>query len=237
MNDFLHYSINNLFGFSLVLIRISGLTVVSPIFGGEQVPKKIRAFFALFMSLAIYPGLSLNIDVIPLSMLDYFLITFKELCIGIMIGFLSTALFFGFQMGGRYMAIHMGMSMGRTLDPTSGMQTSLVGQILNFVVLTTFLIVNGHHFILKALYESFIIAPPLEFNFSIGFFDLCIKNFNVVIETSLKVAIPTMAALFAINLVFGFIARVAPKMNVFILSLPAKIAAGIVIVTVAMPAI
>ncbi len=237
MTELLTYSLNNIFGFSLVLIRLSGLCVVSPVFGGEQVPKRIRIFFALFMAFAIYPALNLKFDYVPLSLFDYFLIVLHELILGMMIGFLSTALFYGFQMGGRYMAIHMGMSMGRVLDPFSNMQTTVIGQILNFVVLAVFLIINGHHLLLKAVYDSFIYVPPLHVKLPSEAFNMGIEAFNVVVWTSLKIALPTMTALFAINIVFAFVARLVPKMNVFILSMPAKILAGVFIITAAMPAI
>jgi flagellar biosynthetic protein FliR len=105
------------------------------------------------------------------------------------------------------------------------------------MVIAVFLVLNAHHFILRAMLDSFQLVPPAQVVFSPVVFDEAIKTFNVVIWTSLKVALPTMAALFAINVVFGFIARLVPKMNVFILSMPAKIGAGVIIVIVAMPAI
>jgi len=237
MLDFVTYSITNIYGFSLVLIRLSGLCVISPIFGGEQVPKQIRVLFALTFALVIYPALQLQISSLPVSPFEFFLIVSKELILGLLIGFLVSVIFFGFQMGGRYIAIHMGMSMGRTLDPFSNTQSTIIGQIFNFIVIAVFLILNAHHFILRAMLESFRLVPPGQVIFAPVIFDEAMKTFNVVIWTSLKVALPTMAALFAINLVIGFIARLVPKMNVFILSLPAKIGAGVIIIVVAMPAI
>ena len=100
-----------------------------------------------------------------------------------------------------------------------------------------FLLINGHHIILRALHDSFTCVPLMGFAFNPGIFDQAIKTFNIVIATSLKVAAPTMAALFVINLLFSFIARLVPQMNVFILSLPIKIGVGIFIVVIALPAI
>lgn len=237
MFDFINYSIEHVYGFSLVMIRFSGLCVVSPIFGGEQVPKQLRALLALTFTFVVYPVLQLEFAVLPSSPFEYLIIVLGELAFGLMIGFLTTAIFYGFEMGGRYMSIHMGMAMGRTLDPFSNTQTTVIGQILNMLVIAVFLVLNAHHFILQAMVESFQQVPPAQVVFSLHVFDEAIKTFNIVIMTSLKVAMPTMAALFALNLVFGFIARLVPKMNVFILALPAKIGAGVIIVVVALPAI
>ena len=236
MIDFITYSAQNVYGFSLVLIRLSGLCVVAPIYGGEQVPRLVRALFALVFTIVIYPALDLSFSTLPSSPVEYLIIVLKELVLGLIIGFLATAIFFGFQMGGRYISIHMGMSMGRTLDPFSNQQTTVIGQIFNFVVIGVFLVLNAHHFILEAIYESFVLIPPATVVFTTVIFDHAIKTFNVVVWTSLKIALPTMAALFSINLVFAFISRLVPRMNVFILSLPAKIGSGIIITTVALPA-
>ena len=237
MIDFFTYSLTQVFGFSLVLIRISGLCVVAPFFGGEQVPRQIRVLLALAMSFVIFPALALNIQALPSEPLSYLIIVAKELAIGLLIGFLVTAIFFGFQLGGRFISIHMGLSMARMLDPFSSDRTSAIGQILALLTLTIFLIINGHHLILRALYDSFDKIPVLQVSFHEGIFNHAIEMFNIVIRTSIRVAAPTMAALFAINIIFGFIARLIPRMNVFILSLPAKIGVGVIIVTIALPAI
>jgi flagellar biosynthesis protein FliR len=235
--EFVNYSIEHVYGFSLVMIRFSGLCVVSPIFGGEQVPKQLRALLALAFAFVVYPVLQLRFDALPGSPFEYLIIVLGELVFGLLIGFLATAIFYGFEMGGRYISIHMGLSMGRTLDPFSNTQTTVIGQIFNMMVIATFLVLNAHHFILHAMVETFRQVPPAQVVFSVVAFDEAIKTFNIVIVTSLKVAMPTMAALFAVNVVFGFIARLVPKMNVFILALPAKISAGVIIVIVALPAI
>ncbi len=237
MADFLTFSLASIFIFSLVLIRIMGLSIVSPVFGGEQVPIQIRVLLALSIAFVFFPSLALKTASLPRSPIEYFIIVVKELCIGLLIGFLVTAVFYGFQLGGRYISIHMGLALSRILDPFSNVQTTVIGQMLGLITLTVFLIINGHHLILRALYASFVKIPPLSAVFHPNIFEHSIKVFNIVITTSLKIAVPTMAALFAINLIFGFIARLVPRMNVFILSLPAKIGVGVIIFLVTIPAI
>ena len=237
MAEFLTFSLTSIFAFSLVMVRITGLSIVSPVFGGEQIPIQIRVLLALSIAFVIFPSLALQITVLPRTPIEYFILVLKELAIGLLIGFLATAIFSGFQLGGRYMSIHMGLAMARILDPFTNVQNTVMGQMLGLVVLTVFLIMNGHHLILRALYTSFVKIPPMTIAFNTGIFEQAIKTFNIVIVTSLKIAMPTMAALFAINLIFGFVSRLVPRMNVFILSLPAKIGVGVIIIMVALPAV
>jgi len=135
------------------------------------------------------------------------------------------------------MSIHMGLAMARMLDPFTNIQSSVIGELMGLFTLTVFLIMNGHHLILRAIYDSFSHIPPLTVTYRPAIFDEAIRTFNIVITTSFKVAAPTMAALFAINLIFGFISRLVPRMNVFILSLPVKIGVGVIIILVTFPAI
>lgn len=235
MHDFLGYSSHSLFVFSLAFIRISGLCIVSPFFGGETVNERIRILLALFIAFVFFPTLQSSMSAVPTHVLEYLFLVLKELMVGLFIGFLVTAIFFGFQLGGRYMAIHMGLSMARMMDPFSNEQTSVIGQLLSLITLTVFVVVDGHHFILRALYSSFEYVPLAQVHFRAEILDQAVKLFNVVIDTSLRVAMPTMAGLFAVNMIFGFIARLVPKMKVFILALPAKIAIGVMIISASLP--
>ena len=51
----------------------------------------------------------------------------------------------------------------------------------------------------------------------------------------LKLAVPVVAALFMADLALGFIARTVPQMNVFVVGLPFKIGAGLVMVLLTLP--
>lgn len=237
MLEFLNYSLGNVYAFTLVLIRISGICVVAPFFGGEQVAKRIRALLALIITFVVFPTISFPQLEVPSSVPIILFVTLKELLLGFFIGFIPTAIFYGFQMGGKFASIHIGLAMARMLDPFAENESSIIGQIINMMLFVVFIVINGHHLVLKMLIDSFTIIPPTQFVFSVEIVDEAVKVFNIVIGTSLRVAAPLMAALFAINLVFGFTSKLVPQMNVFILSLPAKIAVGLLLLMVSLPAI
>jgi flagellar biosynthetic protein FliR len=237
MQDFFSFAMAHMFPFSLVFLRVSGLCVVAPIFGSDQVPKHIRVLLAMSLAFVLFPALQGLPQEMPPHALGYFLLVLKELVIGLMIGFLTTAIFHGFQMGGQFIAVDMGLAMGSMLDPFTNEQSSVLGQFFGMLTLIVFLVMNGHHFILRALYDSFRYVPPLSAVFRVDIFEYALQVFNVVVVTSLKVVMPMLAALFVINVVFGFIARLVPQMNVFVMSIPAKIAAGTIVTVLAIPAV
>jgi flagellar biosynthesis protein FliR len=56
-----------------------------------------------------------------------------------------------------------------------------------------------------------------------------------VLAVGIQLAAPAMIALLLADLFFGIINRVAPQINVFFLSLPVKMAVGLVVVLIALP--
>lgn len=238
MFDLYALTINSFFVFALVLIRVSGLCVVAPVIGGSQIPIQIRTLFALSLALVIFPMMKNAPELsVPVTFIGLALVVFKELVLGMFIGFFVSVIFLGFEMGGRFVSVHMGMSMARMLDPFSGKQSSVIGQLFGLLTMTAFVLIDGHHMMLKAVMYSFENIPLSGVVFTSELLSETIKSMNIVIYTALKIAMPMMGALFAINMLFGFIARLVPKMNVFILSLPVKIAAGVFLTVIVLPSL
>ena len=42
--------------FTLVLARVSGLVITAPIYGGSDIPMRVRAFLAFALAVLIMPG-------------------------------------------------------------------------------------------------------------------------------------------------------------------------------------
>ena len=56
-----------------------------------------------------------------------------------------------------------------------------------------------------------------------------------IFSVGLRLAAPVMAAVFLTDLAFGFIARVVPQMNVFLVGIPAKLLVGLAVLSVSAP--
>ncbi|MFO7945966.1 MAG: flagellar biosynthetic protein FliR [Armatimonadota bacterium] len=74
-------------------------------------------------------------------------------------------------------------------------------------------------------------APGQQRALSKVFVDLVASIFSV----GLRLAAPVMAAVFLTDLGFGFIARVVPQMNVFLVGIPAKMLVGLVVLSFSAP--
>jgi flagellar biosynthetic protein FliR len=56
-----------------------------------------------------------------------------------------------------------------------------------------------------------------------------------VFNLAVRIGAPCMVALLMTDVALGFIARVAPQMNVFIVGFPLKIAMGLIMLTLSLP--
>jgi flagellar biosynthetic protein FliR len=99
-----------------------------------------------------------------------------------------------------------------------------------------FLVTNGHHMLIKALYLSYDIVPLGSAVIRPKLTDNIIGLFARVFSMGFRIAAPIVAAVIISDVVLGIISKTIPQMNVFILGMPLKILVGLIIVLITIPA-
>ncbi len=222
-------------GFLLVIGRTSGLFISSPVFSGRQVPIQVKILLIIFLSGMIAFVNPLPTEV-PITHSGMFIMALAlELLIGYTLGFVAYVIFAGIQLAGQLMDMQMGFGIVNVIDPQSGMQVPLIGNFQYLVAIMVFLGVNGHHLLLRALNDSYQFIPVLGAGFNGEFLEFMMEMGAYMFVIGLKLAAPVVAALFMADLALGFIARTVPQMNVFVVGLPLKIGAGLVMVMLTLP--
>ena len=120
------------------------------------------------------------------------------------------------------------------MDPLSQISVPLIGQLKNMVALLIFLVVSGHHFLIKAIYRSYELAPLIAISGG-GASDLMkflVHSMTGMFIIALKIALPVMGTIFLVSVSLGVLAKAAPQMNILMLGFPLKIivAFGVLIV-------
>ena len=85
---------------TLVLVRTSGIVLVAPIFGTNDIPPTLRAFFAFALAMLIAPVQTAVMPVLPNSLIEFSIMIAAELLIGITLGLGVNILFSAFQLTG-----------------------------------------------------------------------------------------------------------------------------------------
>lgn len=233
--DIISFILVNFQLFILILFRITGLFVISPIFGRNNLPVIAKIGMAVTISLVILP-LKINtvyLDIENLRTLVFW--SMSEFVIGIIIGLIAFIYFSLIYLAGMIIDIQMGFGMVNIMAPQTNAQMPLMGGLYNIIITLIFLAMNGHHQIIKSLVYSYEILP-IGFNISVteNLMNYLIKIFMDIFGLALQLSAPILISIFLANVILGVLARTMPQMNIFIVGLPLKIALGIIMITLSL---
>jgi flagellar biosynthetic protein FliR len=213
--------------FFLVLIRVSVVLFLFPIFGGNLFPMMMKAGLSLALSLLFFPIVTIDLALFPDTIPAFVILVASELVIGLALGLTIRLFFAGVQLAGKLIGFQMGFAIINVMDPQSGTQVSIIDQIGYWVVLLVFLGLNGHHLMISALGESFHLVNIGVITLSPGFYATLQSIAADLFVISLKIGSPAIAALLFVSAAFGISAKFAPQMNILIAAFPVKIIVGL----------
>lgn len=232
-----------------VLMRVSGLFLVAPVFGSHFVPAQIKVFIILVTTLAIYPvavaaatsaptGAGLAVAALGGGDLwSMVALAAQELAVGLLLGYASLLAFVGIQVAGQFLDTEMGFGIINVIDPQLNQVSPLLGNFQYLLALLIFLATNGHYTLLSALAQSYRLLPVGGPRLTVGepVLGFMLSLFSGLFITALKVAAPVLAALFLTTVALGLLARAVPQLNIFMVGLPAKAIIGLALMAVLMP--
>ncbi|MBE9580209.1 MAG: flagellar biosynthetic protein FliR [Proteobacteria bacterium] len=225
--DLLGLSPDQFKSFVLILIRISIVLFMLPIFGGRMQPNAVKAGLALLISIVLFPVVRPDPTLFPEGLLAVVRLILSELVFGLVVGLILRLFFAGVQLGGQLIGFQMGFAIANILDPESGAQGSILAMLGYWVAILFFLLLDGHHILLKTLVESFSIVEVGSLGLHDGLFGRMLEVSADMFAMSIKVGAPAITALLLTSASFGIIARVVPQMNILIVAFPLKIVVGL----------
>lgn len=225
--DILNFSAAEYKIFILILIRVSVILFLFPVFGSPVVPALTKTGLAMVFTMILYPVLIVDPDLFPVKTVDFAILVVAELIIGMALSY-SIQVFFGtVQFAGQIIGFQMGFSMINVVDPQSGVSISVMSQIGYLVALVLFILLNGHHIILSAVVDSFRVINIGDIYLKAGLISQLKIMVTGLFVLGIKIAAPAMATLLFTSAAFGICAKFVPQMPVLIVAFPVKIAVGL----------
>jgi flagellar biosynthetic protein FliR len=225
--DLLTYSTEQFQIFLMVLIRISVVLYLFPVFSSTLIPATIKAGLALAMALVLMPVVPVDPARFPDSVPAFGMMMVAELFVGFVLG-LSVRIFLSaVELAGQVIGFQMGFSIINVLDPQTGSQVSIMGQIGNLVILVIFLMLNGHHTLIRGLVESYSVVDMGMISLGRNFWEQVMGLMAQMFVIAIKMGAPAITALLFTSAAFGITAKFAPQMNILIAAFPVKIAVGL----------
>lgn len=221
----------------LIFLRVTAFFAITNVFFPNGTPKTFKAMFSLIFSFALLSGVDYgSINEITSN---YYLIIyiFYEIVNGLILGLISNIAFEVVLMAGSLLDVHIGLSMVNTVDPNSKANTTITGNLLHYVALIIFFIVDGHHMLIKSLLESFITLPMGNGLLHAETMSTLIEIIANYFAIGLKIAIPIVLIMIMTDVAMGLVSRAVPQINVMILGMPVKMLIGILAISVSLPII
>lgn len=219
----------------LVMVRVSALFVLSPVFGNPVIPVRVRVGTAVIVALLLAP-MALAGPRPDLS--TPYLLTMAiaaELAAGLTLGFVAALFFHGVQFAGYLLGLQMGFGMNQLFDPTTRSNSSELGVLLSMVATVSFLASNAHHWLLAAIWRSFHAVPIASFVPRGPLVEKVLLATVGVFDVALTLMLPIGGVILVIELALAILNRVIPQMNVFAVGTGAKILLGMTALAATLP--
>jgi flagellar biosynthesis protein FliR len=220
--------------FLLVLARLSGLVASAPIFGHLVVPVRVRAGVVGALALALAPAVAAPplADASPSAVAGLVAV---EVVIGVLLGLVAQLVFAGVELGGQLAGIQLGFGMAGVIDPGSHAGSTVVAQWQQLAALLVFLVLDVHHVLVRAVVESFRVAPVGRAVLAGGVLEGVVAEAAGLFDVGVRIAAPVLVVLLLVNGALGVLARTIPQLNVFAVGFPVNVGVGLVVLGASLP--
>lgn len=216
--------------------RILALCFMLPIFNRQLLPGMLRYAVSAAMGLILVPALAPHYAATDLAWVDLVLLIAKEVFIGLVLGFLVAIPFWIFEAVGFVVDNQRGASLGATINPATGNDSSPLGILFNQAFMVFFLVGGGFTLMLTMLYDSFRLWDLWQWTPTLRreSIPLMLDQLSRFARLVFLFAAPAVIAMFLAELGLALVSRFAPQLQVFFLAMPIKSALALLVLVLYM---
>jgi flagellar biosynthetic protein FliR len=218
--------ISLLYGFLLVLARISGVFVFLPLPGLEAGPSAAKITLAMVLTFGMYsrwPAL----DPVPQSMLQLSGWMIAEAAIGLATGLAVAFIIEAITFGAQAISTQAGFAYASTIDPNTEADSTVLLLLAQLSAGLLFFAMGFDRLLLTILSRSLETAPPGAFLASRASVEALVMLGSNIFTTGLHLALPLMTLLFLIDLSIGLLGHLNSQLQLISLAFPAKMIAAL----------
>lgn len=221
----------------LLLARIGGAVMLLPGLGEADVPVTVRLALALALVALLLPVLSPNLPALPAAPAALLRLVLLETVAGLWLGLLARLLALALMQAGQVAALMVGLASPLQTDPLLGAQSTATGRLFGLLAAVLVLGSGLHALPLRALAESYAVLPPggpLPLGSTAEAVAQAVAD---SLGLALRLAAPLVLAAVLGHLALGLLARLAPRVQVYAVAVPAQILAGLLLLVLLLPAV
>ncbi len=224
-----------LFGFLLVLVRVSGVIIFVPIPGMQGLSEAARVFLALGLTITLMPAWP-QLPVAELSMARLPAWIGAEFAFGLLIGVALSLLLEGLQLAAQMVGLQAGYSFASTIDPTTQADVAVLQIITQLFAGFLFFALGLDREVVRVLAMSLDHIPAVALMTRQPVMDAVVRLGSQIFISGLRLAMPVLALLILMDLSFAIMGKVHSQFQIMSLSFAAKMLAGMALFAITLAA-
>jgi type III secretion protein T len=209
---------------SLALARMMAMISVMPAFTRLGVTGMLQASIALALSLPLLPLIASAVDAANMTTAVIIFLLLKEAVIGTVLGVVLGIPIWAAEAAGDILDLQRGSTFAGLMDPSAAAETSVTGTLFAVTIIALFFAVGGLPLMLRTVYDSYSLWPAQSFApiFTKEAGRIFLGLLDDIMTMGLMLAVPVVLAMLLADLALALVARAAPHMHIFDLSLSVK---------------
>lgn len=218
----------------LFLSRTSAFLLLTPLIGSGASfhGYKVALVVSVTSVMLLMQGLP---PVFVDSWVHFGLLLMREMVLGFGLALILHLVLLGLRVGSEMIGNQMAFTMANAVDPASGESLPVLSRMNESLFFLALLSVNGHHWILRALAESFDRAPVGGMSFGGSLPATLSTFFAQLFSSGIAFAAPVLALLMMVSLMIGLLARAVPQINVLEMGFSLRVGGGLVAIGLLSP--
>jgi len=213
---------------TLVLVRVSGMVAFAPFFSSTALPLRAKAVFVGAVAYLLAP----LVATLPQAQLSIsFSALLGELAVGLVYGLTLTLLNEMLLFAGQIAGMQFSFSMVNLLDPTSSIQTPLLGDL--FQLMGTLVVITSglDRILLASIVRSFRVAPLGTYALAPTAALEIVRAASGIFLAAVELAAPVLAATLLVEVAVALLGKLSPQLPVMSLTVPMKTLTGFALLT------
>jgi flagellar biosynthesis protein FliR len=221
---------SRLYGFLLVLARVSGVIVMVPIPGVSAGTSSSRIILALALTIALLPVWPAPAAEGPVvgTLLRWIV---SEAAFGLTMGVAVAFLLEGVQMAAQIIGLQAGYSFASTVDPTTQADTTSLQVLSQLLAGSLFFAFGFDRQVIRILARSFAAIPGGTYALNSSIVGTVTRLGSAIFVTGLQLAAPVLALMLLLDIAFAVLGRLQTHLQLLSLSFSIKMLIGLSFLT------
>jgi flagellar biosynthetic protein FliR len=208
---------------TLTVVRVSGMVLFAPFFSSTALPVRAKAVFVLAVAVLLAP----LVAGLPQAHVELgFSALLGELAVGLVFGLTLTLLNEMLLFAGQIAGMQFSFSMVNILDPTSNIQTPLLGDLFQLMGSLVVLAAGLDRIMLASLVRSFRVAPLGSYALAPTTAMAIVRAAGGIFLAAVELAAPVLAATLLVEVAVSLLGKLSPQLPVMNLTVPLKTLTG-----------